>query len=144
MQNIFEIRGNLFDCPESSSLAHCVSSDLAMGRGIAVEFKDRFGKVEELINQNKKVGQVAVLGPLENGRFVYYLVTKERYWQKPTYETLLSSLECMKTHAIENHIKLISMPKIGCGLDRLIWNQVKQCLKKVFDGTDIVINVYFI
>lgn len=34
---LVEINGNLFD--SSDSLCHCVSTDLKMGKGIAIEFK---------------------------------------------------------------------------------------------------------
>ena len=46
-----EIRGDLFQCPSSASLAHCVSEDMRMGRGIAKIFKNQFGGVEELKKQ---------------------------------------------------------------------------------------------
>lgn len=44
MLDFSEVRGDLFSCPPSSSLAHCVSEDMAMGKGIAVLFK------KELVN----------------------------------------------------------------------------------------------
>ena len=46
-----EVKGDLFTCPSSSSLAHCVSEDMAMGRGVAVLFKKEFGGVGELKDQ---------------------------------------------------------------------------------------------
>lgn len=46
-----EVRGDLFSCPTTASLAHCVSADLCMGKGIANVFKQRFGGVEELKKQ---------------------------------------------------------------------------------------------
>lgn len=54
-----EIKGDLFSA--SASLAHCVSRDLKMGAGIAVQFRERFQRVDELRNQNKNVGEVAIL-----------------------------------------------------------------------------------
>ena len=45
--------GDLFQVPNNVSLAHCVSTDMEMGKGIAVEFKDRFGRVDELLNRSK-------------------------------------------------------------------------------------------
>lgn len=82
-----------------------------MGKGIAVDFKKKFGKVQDLIDQNKGVGEIALLK--HKDRFVYYLVTKERYWNQPTYQTLTSSLEKMRDHAVNNGVKMICMPKIG-------------------------------
>lgn len=46
-----EVRGDLFSSPKTASLAHCVSEDLRMGKGIAVAFKKTFGGVEELKQQ---------------------------------------------------------------------------------------------
>jgi hypothetical protein len=43
-----------------------------MGKGIATAFKSKFGGVQELKNQHKQIGQVAILR--RDGRFIYYLV----------------------------------------------------------------------
>ena len=43
--------GDLFSCDDSESLAHCISEDVRMGKGIAVLFKKKFGDVQVLINQ---------------------------------------------------------------------------------------------
>ena len=48
-----EVQGDLFSCPLQFSLAHCVSADLAMGKGIATLFKKKFGGVEELRGQGE-------------------------------------------------------------------------------------------
>ena len=79
-----------------------------MGKGIAVLFKNKFKRVEELKSQGlmqipkiytitivssltigARKGGLAVLtnGP---GRFVYYMVTKDRYFDKPTYVSVLA------------------------------------------------------
>lgn len=55
MNVVTELHTDLFNCPPESSLAHCVSQDLKMGKGIAVEFRERFGRVDELEKQKKKV-----------------------------------------------------------------------------------------
>ena len=45
---VSEVRGDLFSCSNAASMAHCVSADLHMGRGVATAFKKKFGRVEEL------------------------------------------------------------------------------------------------
>lgn len=45
------MHGDLFSCPESESLAHCISADARMGKGIAVIFKKKFGGVDEIKSQ---------------------------------------------------------------------------------------------
>ena len=52
-----EVQGDLFTCPPTDGLVHCVSRDLRMGKGIAVLFKKKFGGVEELKKQGKQYKQ---------------------------------------------------------------------------------------
>ncbi|XP_067675452.1 ADP-ribose glycohydrolase OARD1-like [Haliotis asinina] len=137
-----EMKGDLFKCPETDAIVHCVSQDMHMGKGIAVLFKKKFGGVEELKSQGKKPGETAVLK--RESRFVYYLVTKPKYFNKPTYDTLTSSLQDMKKHVVENKVGSVSMPRIGCGLDGLQWHKVTNIVKDVFADTDVKVTAYTI
>ncbi|XP_062871234.1 ADP-ribose glycohydrolase OARD1 isoform X2 [Trichomycterus rosablanca] len=134
--------GDLFSCPDTDALAHCISMDCKMGAGIAKIFKKKFKGVEELLEQKKEPGQCAVLK--RDDRFVYYLVTKEKYNHKPTYRTLKQSLEAMKDHCVKNGVSRLSIPRIGCGLDKLCWNKVSLMIQDVFQNTDVVITVYLL
>ncbi|CAG04024.1 unnamed protein product [Tetraodon nigroviridis] len=134
------VPGDLFSCPEDESLPHCISEDCRMGAGIAVTFKKRFNGVEELKQQNKVTGQCAVLK--RDKRYVYYLITKKKFSDKPTYDSLRQSLEDMKSHCILNGVTRVSMPRIGCGLDRLQWDRVSVILEQVFKHTHISITIY--
>lgn len=137
---IHELIGDLFTCAPSASLAHCISRDVKMGKGIAVSFKEKFGGVEDIKNQRKRIGEVAILS--RNNRFIYYLITKENYWHKPTYEDLQRSLENMKKHMQENNVSSLAIPKLGCGLDGLLWPKVKKMLYEIFSDMDLNISVY--
>ncbi|RLV96907.1 hypothetical protein DV515_00012321 [Chloebia gouldiae] len=134
------VKGDLFSCPGTDALAHCISEDCRMGAGIAVLFKKKFGGVQELLDQKKKTGEVAVLQRDE--RYIYYLITKQKVSHKPTYESMQKSLEAMKAHCLNNGVTDISMPRIGCGLDGLQWEKVSAILEEVFENTDIKITVY--
>uniref|UniRef100_G3NGE6 O-acyl-ADP-ribose deacylase 1 n=1 Tax=Gasterosteus aculeatus aculeatus TaxID=481459 RepID=G3NGE6_GASAC len=113
------VSGDLFSCPGDQALAHCISEDCRMGAGIAVMFKERFKGVEELKEQKKLTGNCAVLK--RDGRFVYYLITKKKASQKPTYDSLTHSLEDMKSHCLANGVTRISMPR-GVECQRY-WNR---------------------
>lgn len=60
----------------------------------------------------------------------------------PSYESLESSLEKMREHMLENQVTQVAMPQIGCGLDKLQWDEVESRLTKVFGSDDIEIIVY--
>lgn len=129
MNNYEEKYDDLFNS-ETESLAHCISKDVKMGKGIAVEFKNRYGGMTEIISQTPTIGDICVLR--RENRWIYYLITKELYWGKPTYKNLKSCLENMKRHMEENGVKNVAMPQIGCGLDRLKWETVREMIKEIF------------
>lgn len=72
---------------------------------------------------------------------VLNLITKERYFQKPTYQSMRLALEVMKKICEEEEIQKIAMPIIGCGLDKLTWDKVSEIIKDLFLDTDIEILV---
>lgn len=49
-----ETKGDLFSCDQNCCLAHCVSKDLSMSKGIATEFRDRFGNINKLRAQSTR------------------------------------------------------------------------------------------
>ena len=144
MSNYKEKKKNLFKCPTSASLAHCVSADFNMGRGIAVEFKKCFGMVEKLKSLNKKPGECAIIHDIKRKRYIYYLITKDLYWIKPTYNALHSCLKKMKKHCEKKSIRKLCMPHIGCGLDKLNWSIVKDMIKDVFKNSNIKVRIYYL
>lgn len=144
-----EIHGNLFDrkLEENEYYVHCVSRDYACGAGIAKEFNKRYNLTRKL-SQNKPSNCMLI----DN---VFNLVTKSKYWQKPTYDSLKESLLELHYHLeeIKNYgdvmgkyttPKTLVMPKIGCGLDKLQWKNVKKMIKEIFEDIDINIEVYYL
>ena len=139
--NLVEERtGDLFSAAPTMSLAHCISRDCAMRKGIAKQFRDKFGRVDEIVQQKAQVGGVAPL-KLDKRRYIYNLVTKEKYFEKPTMATLRGSLLKMEEHMVRKGIEEVAMPRIGCGLDLLEWRRVKELLEEVFkdSGKKIVV-----
>ena len=125
--------------------AHCISADFKMGAGIAVEFNKRFNTKMLLhtIHPNywnywsahRMIGDCILEGS------VFNLITKERYFHKPTYISMEYALRKMKALCEIYDIKKIAMPLIGCGLDRLNWDQVSEMIQVIFKDTDIEILV---
>lgn len=139
-----EVR-DLFSVPEDYYLAHCISADFGMGKGIAVEFNKRFDMKNKLQSKytdyldyynRHRIGGDCIL----EGR-VLNLITKERYFHKPTIVTMMIALKKMKEVCIENGITKVAMPTIGAGLDRLDWNKVSELMCHIFEDIDIEILV---
>lgn len=119
-------------------LAHCISSDCALGAGIAVEFEKRFELKKVLLKlpmEERKHPTCILVGK------VFNLITKERYFHKPTYETMALALRKMRALAEANNVARIAMPRIGSGLDKLVWEKVFLLIKTEFKDSDIQVRV---
>ncbi len=157
--------------PTQFFLVHTISGDNAQGAGIArainylYRFRDNLvadkardlGLIEGLWNFDRSYGCFKNPCTTDTIRFIgkpgdiYYtlsnphiigLVTKERYYEKPSLEdmyTALMSLRATWVEAVVNHIdegihnkiELI-MPHIGCGLDGLGWDDVAALIFETF------------
>lgn len=139
-----EVTGNLFTAPQGYYLAHCISGDYALGAGIAKQFVDIYNMRFKLhkrfpIPDGEKFDNVGCALLIDN---VFNLVTKPRFFHKPTCDSLYDTLVSMKEQCEELDITKIAMPRIGCGLDKLQWDDVKEVIDDVFGDTDIEIVVY--
>ena len=72
---------------------------------------------------------------------VFNLVTKPRCYHKPILEVLRDTLIDMRDQCEYLDITKLAMPRIGCGLDCLDWDDVKELLFEVFEDSDIEILV---
>lgn len=138
--NVTEVNGDIFDTSSDISLVHCVSGDLNMSRGLALRFRRKFGQVTKLRDQRKKLTEIAYIR--QDERMVFYLITKEYYRQKPSYETFYKSLQNLKEACMEHKITTLACPRLGCGLDGLKWEVVRNMLRYIFRDSPIYIRVY--
>ena len=135
-----EKKGNLFELDNKKYFfAHCISSDFALGAGIAVEFEKRFNLKKDLKKYTS--GKYPELITINH---VFNLVTKDKYWHKPTYESITKCIQYMRDMCRNCDIEYLAMPKIGCGLDRLQWSKVKEIIKEEFKDLDIEIEVRYL
>lgn len=147
---ITEVKQDLFTVPKDYILVHCVSADFIMGAGIAKEFtkrgvRDYLQSKYSIHTRMERVGK-CILSFKTGWRAEANLVTKEKYWYKPTYDTLKKSLLSAKEVCISlddsyNGMVKLAMPKIATGLDRLSWTKVKAIIEEVFADTAVEILV---
>ena len=124
--------------------AHCISRDYALGAGIAVEFDKRYDMRNRLLKLAEEKTETLDEKYIEVEN-VFNLITKEKYWQKPSYKSLEESLLEMKEKLSKNkNIKKLVIPKIGCGLDRLSWDKVEPMVQEIFKDLDIEIVVCYL
>jgi len=147
--NYREEKRDLFTVGNDYALAHCISSDFALGAGIALKFR-QMGVADLLRTQypnplrRKSIGCCLITYLKDQDRYVFNLVTKERYFHKPTYANLRNSLLYLKISIRDMPIDKIAMPLIGCGLDGLEWGKVSEIIKETFADTDLEILICYL
>ena len=136
-----EEQRDLFSVPHGYYFAHCISGDFALGAGIAVQFN-------ELYNMRKKLKGIYDYTVTENCAIlidnVFNLVTKRKAYHKPTSDSLREALVDMAEQVVDLEIEKIAIPLLGCGLDKLSWNIVKEMIEEVFEDIDVEILVCYL
>lgn len=140
-----EVNEDIFDWLDENKdnkvvLVHCISADKALGAGIAKEIEERFkvkSKLNEIIYWDGF--GTPIFTAINENFWIVNLVTKWRYFEKPTYETIEEALrESRPLVRCIKDVKIV-MPRIGCGLDGLDWNRVKGIVEKEYMGLDVTV-----
>ena len=65
-----------------------------------------------------------------------------RYYDKPTMTDLYTALEATVRLCKEQGVVNLAMPRIGCDLDLLKWDEVRLALEEIFRDSGISVTVY--
>ena len=128
---------------QRNSIGHCISADAQMSKGFAQFLSERVQRLRRTSRRaNLLKDQVFPFWDSSSRRYIYNLVTKEKYSVKPDLQTLAITFQNMQAHATMHGVSTIAIPKIGCGLDQMNWQDVVKLLRNIFAYSDIQIVVY--
>lgn len=145
--SVTEVIGDLLSCPPEYSIAHCISSDAVMGRGIAVSLCRKFPTNRTQIESHGLPLELHTVHPASIGteaspRFLFNMVTKPKYYNKPTLYDMKQTLGVLVQACQQSGVHYLAMPRIGCGLDKLSWVDVLRCIREAFYQASVTVVVY--
>lgn len=76
-----------------------------------------------------------------NNQNAFYLVTKKYSSGKPTMGSVIKSLQSLVVKMKDMNLTKLGIPRIGCGLDGLSWNVVREHIERIFAGSGIQVIV---
>ena len=124
-------KGNIFNssCEFLVNPVNCVG---VMGKGLALEFKNKYPLNFEIYkkacdNASLNIGNLLIV-PVDN-KFIVNFPTKKHWRNKSDLEFIKIGLEELKVAIKDFNIKSIALPKLGCGLGGLDWNEVFDLIK---------------
>lgn len=136
------LEGDLFDSP-AQVIVNTVNTVGIMGKGIALEFKNRYPQMFEKYKlacekHTLVIGKLMLIS--ESDHLILLFPTKEN-WRFPSK---LSYIERGLKHFRDNYaqrgITSIAFPKLGCGNGELNWDDVQPLMEKYL--SDLPIDIY--
>lgn len=133
---------NIFTVDKKYALGQCISEDCDMGEGIAEDFHNKFKGMKKYLlktlDDNKLHFPVTILYQSNKGN-IFNLITKKVCSGKPNYVTIGKCINEMAKICKDQDIKYLALPKIGAGLDRLQWGEIREMIQEEFKDQDIEI-----
>ena len=127
----FISKGDIFSLKDVSSFAHGCNCAGAMGKGIALQFRQKFPRMYYEYKLLCKKGMFLPGDVFDfdygNGH-IYNLATQLTWRTKAKIEFIQTSMLKMFELATSEQVSKIAMPTIGAGLGGLIWTDVKNVI----------------
>jgi O-acetyl-ADP-ribose deacetylase (regulator of RNase III) len=134
------VQGDLLRAPVEA-LVNAVNTVGVMGKGLALAFKQRFPDSFHSYAVACKDGEVSVgrmfvtrnlelVGP----RLIIHFPTKQDWRQPSKIEWIESGLADLRNVVVANGIRSIAIPRLGCGLGGLPWEQVRPLMLAEFEA----------
>lgn len=139
IMTIRSIEGDLLKQDDVDAIVNTVNCVGIMGKGIALQFKNKwpanFKAYEAACKQKQvNVGYMFVYdsGGLLKPNYIINFPTKDHWKGKSRIEYIQSGLQDLVTQIKRLSIKSIALPPLGCGNGGLEWNEVKPLIETAF------------
>ena len=142
------LRGNLLE-NDAQALVNTVNTVGVMGKGIALQFKQRFPANFAAYAKACKLGQVQTgrmfitePGELTGPRWVVNFPTKQ-HWRDPSRMAwVVDGLQDLRSFLVSNAVASIALPALGAGLGGLPWDAVREHIEAALADLAVDIRVY--
>lgn len=121
---IFDQRSIVIDVPRNFQSTNILFSKI----------KEKFNKINELISQNKGVGEVAHIK--HDDIFIFYLITRSTEMDLTSNEILFKTLINLRNLVLPLDIKELSFPPIINQTDNLDSSEIRAMLRYIFKNSD--------
>jgi O-acetyl-ADP-ribose deacetylase (regulator of RNase III)/uncharacterized protein YwgA len=143
--NVEVLVGDMFES-RSQTLVNTVNCVGVMGKGVALEFKQRFPDMFEDYVRRCKRGSVRLGEPYLfrylTGPWVLNFPTKDHWRSVANLNDIVRGLEYLLAHYTEWGITSLSVPPLGCGNGQLEWRIVGPTLYRYLCRFKIPIELY--
>ena len=141
--------GDIF-AEDVEALVNSVNCVGAMGRGVALQFKNMFPEnfqayVDACKREEVQPGRMFVFetGQLTNPRYIINFPTKRHWRGKSRMTDIESGLQALVDVIVEREIRSVAIPPLGSDLGGLDWADVRPRIEEALSGLDYLQAVLF-
>lgn len=143
-------KGNIFDS-DCQTLVNTVNRNGVMGKGLALQFKQRYPEMFDEYRLACKLKQIHIGGDLwvwdyvdlYKPRKILCFATKEDWWNPSKLVWIERGLQMFVNTYKAFGISSIAWPKLGCTNGKLDWEtEVKPLMVKYLDDINIMCEIY--
>jgi O-acetyl-ADP-ribose deacetylase (regulator of RNase III) len=142
------LKGDLLKS-DAQALVNAVNTVGVMGKGIALQFKNRYPEnykvyKEACKNGELSIGKILVVkeGDLINEKFIVNFPTKQHWRNSSEISYIHDGLIALQKAIKEYDIQSIAIPPLGCGLGGLDWDVVRPMIIEALQDLDVNIYIY--
>lgn len=139
------LKGNLLESP-AQVLTNTVNTEGVMGKGLALQFKNKFPAMFQDYVERCKKKQVKLGEPYlwqDSEVQILNFPTKGMWRENSKIEDIENGLKYIARHYQEMGVATLALPALGCGLGRLNWQNVRGLIEKNLGSLpDIEVAVY--
>lgn len=143
------ITGNMLEA-DTEALVNTVNTVGVMGKGIALQFKERFPMNFKIYAAACKKGEMQVgkmlvvkENTLNGEKLIINFPTKTEWFKKSQYSYIEDGLKDLAKVIEEYKITSIAIPPLGCGNGGLKWEKVKPMMDKYLGQlSNVAIQIY--
>lgn len=140
--------GNIFDS-DAEALVNTVNTIGVMGKGVALQFIERFPTNFKLYaaackKEEVEIGKmfITATNSLLNPKWIINSPTKQHWIHKSSYSFIELGLDDLVGQIENLDIKSIAIPALGAGLGGLDWDTVKTIIENTLHDLNIDITIF--
>ena len=142
------IKGNIFE-NNAEAIVNTVNTVGVMGKGVALQFKEKYPENYKLYHKACEKGEVVVgkmfvtpTNSLMNPIWIINFPTKKNWIHSSSYDYIENGLDDLIKVIKQLNIQSIAIPPLGAGQGGLDWEKVKQIIQNKLSDLDIEIEIY--
>lgn len=141
-------QGNLLDA-QCDALVNAVNTVGVMGKGIALQFKQRFPENYRRYAEACKAGEVCIgqmfvteTGDFLGPRWIINFPTKQDWKHPSRMDWIREGLQDLRRFIATYHVRSVAIPALGAGLGGLSWPAVRELIEQTPGSLEAEVYVF--